>query len=270
MMIKSRLFTFALVASCALPAFALDYPAASPYDHRIRSTTFNKNDVVQIDSVIGITTHIEFEPGENYVTHAFGDSASYSFAQSLNHVFIKPVAEQADTNLIIVTDRRTYNFRLIFRPTREAKALYSLSFAYPDTAHKKSLEELRKQTVADGFKQGPRGRYNVNYDVSADLDIAPLHVWDNNEFTYFEFPGNVDLPGIYLVDADGNESMVNRNTIGESNHVYSVQKVNPRWHLRLGDRVAVIYNNAFDPIGVENKSRTQSPKVKRVVVGEDE
>lgn len=270
MMNKTHLFAFALAASCAFPAFALDYPASSPYDHRIRSTTFNKNDVVQIDAVIGITTHIEFEPGERYVTHAFGDAASYSFAQSENHVFIKPVAEQANTNLIIVTDRRTYNFRLIFGPTREAKALYSLSFNYPDTAHKKTLEELRKQSVADGFKQAPRDRYNINYDVSGDLDVAAIHVWDNNEFTYFEFPGNVDLPGIYLVDADGNESMVNRNTIGESNHVYSVQKVNPRWHLRLGTRVAVIYNNAFDSIGVVNKSRTQSPKVKRVVVGGDE
>lgn len=270
MMIKSRLFTLALAVSCAYPAFALDYPAPSPYDHRIRTTTFNKNDVVQIDTVIGITTHIEFEPGENYVTHAFGDSASYSFAQSLNHVFIKPKDEQADTNLIIVTDRRTYNFRLIFRPTREAKALYSLSFVYPDTDYKKSMEQMRKQAVADGFKKPPRDRFNINYDVAGDLDIAPVHVWDNNEFTYFKFPGNVDLPGIYLVDADGNESMVNRNTIGESNHVYSVQKVNPKWKLRLGDRVASIYNNAFDPIGVENKSRTQSPSVKRVVVGGDE
>ncbi|WP_230855840.1 P-type conjugative transfer protein VirB9 [Pseudomonas syringae group genomosp. 3] len=270
MMIRSRLFTAVLLASCALPALALDYPAASPYDHRIRSTTYNKGDVVQISTVIGIATHIEFEPGESYVTHVFGDSASYAFSQSANHVFIKPIAEQADTNLVIVTDRRTYNFRLIFQPTRETKALYTLTFVYPDTAQKKTQEELRKQSVADGFKQAPRGRYNINYDKAGDLDIAPVHVWDNNEFTYFKFPGNVDMPGIYLVDADGNESMVNRNTIGVSNHVYSVQKVSPKWRLRLGDRAATIYNNAFDPIGVENNSRTQSPTVKRVVVGGDE
>lgn len=271
MMHKSPLFIFALAVSCPFPALALDHPSSSVYDHRIRSTVFNDNDVVQVDTVIGIATHIQFEPGETYVTHAFGDSASYSFAQTLNHIFIKPTAEQADTNLIVVTDRRTYKFRLIFRPTREAKAIYSLSFTYPDTARQKSLEELRKQSVTDGFKQPQRDRFNINYDVAGDFDVFPVHVWDNNEFTYFKFPGNVDLPGIYLVSADGTESMVNRNTIGESNHVYSVQKVNAKWRLRLGDRVASIYNNAFDPIGVENKSRTQSPSVKRVVVvGEDE
>lgn len=72
------------------------------------------------------------------------------------------------------------------------------------------------------------------------------------------------------MDADGNESMVNRNTIGEANGVYSVHKVNAKWMLRLGDRALAVYNDAYDAIGVENKSRTQSPAVKRVVIGGDE
>lgn len=265
-----KLIPLVLAAALSGQALALDFPVKSAFDHRVRSTTYNPQDVVQLDTVIGIATHIELEPGEQYVTHAFGDSASYSFANSGNHVFIKPTAEQADTNLIIITDKRTYKFRLIFQPTREAKAVYSLSFNYPDTAHQKALEELRKQAVADGFNQPPRGTFNTEYAMAGDLDLAPVHTWDNNEFTYFKFPGNVDLPGIYLVDADGNESMVNRNTIGEANGVYSVHKVSAKWMLRLGDRALAVYNDAYDAIGVENKSRTQSPAVKRVVIGGDE
>ena len=265
-----KLTTLCLLVAVAGQALALDYPVKSSFDHRVRSTTFNALDVVQLDTVIGITTHIELEAGEQYVTHAFGDSASYSFANTSNHVFIKPTAEQADTNLIIITDKRTYKFRLKFKPTREAKAIYSLSFNYPDTAHQKALEELRKQAVVDGFKQPPRGSYNTEYTMAGDLDIAPVHTWDNNEFTYFKFPGNVDLPGIYMVDAEGNESMVNRNNIGEANGVYSVHKVNAKWMLRLGERALAVYNDDFDAIGVENKSRTQSPAVKRVVIGGDE
>lgn len=267
---KSKVIPFVLVAIFAGPVMALDNPVSSQFDTRIRSTVFNPEDVVDIDAVIGVTTHIEFEPGEQYVTHAFGDSGAWEFAYSGNHVFIKAVDDEADTNLIIVTNRRTYKFRLNYKSDRKASALYSLTFIYPDTAKKKAQEELRKQEVVDGFKQAPRSRFNINYDKGGDLDVAPLHVWDNNEFTFFEFPGNVDLPGIYLVDADGNESMANRSTIGESSHVYSVQKVNPKWRLRLGDRVATIWNNAFDPIGVQNKSRTQSPGVKRVVLVGDE
>lgn len=267
---KKLILAVSLLAALPGAAFALDNPVMSPYDHRVRSTTYNPQDVVQIDTVIGITTHIELEKGEQYVTHAFGDSASYSFANTANHIFIKPIAEQAHTNLIVVTDRRTYKFRLIFQPSRETKATYSVAFYYPDSERKKALEENRRKAVADGFDKGPRGAFNTNYSMAGDVDIAPVHAWDNNEFTYFKFPGNVDLPGIYMVDLDGNESMVNRNAIGHANGVYSVHKVNAKWVLRLGERALAIYNEAYDPIGVENTSRTQSPKVKRVVIGGDE
>lgn len=267
---KKSILAIALLAAFPGLCVALDNPVKSPYDHRVRMTSYNPQDVVQLDTVIGIATHIELERGEQYVTHAFGDSASYSFANSANHIFIKPIAEQAHTNLIIVTDRRTYKFRLIFQPTREAKAIYSLAFLYPDSERKRALEELRKKAVEEGFDKPPRGSFNTNYSMAGDLDIAPIHAWDNNEFTYFKFPGNVDLPGIYMVDPDGNESMVNRNTIGHANGIYSVHKVNAKWILRLGDRALAVYNDSYDPVGVENTSRTQSPKVKRVVVGGDE
>lgn len=260
----------ALFIAATSPALALDSPLESSFDHRIRSTTFNPLDVVQINTVIGITTHIELEPGETYITHAFGDSASYSFANSSNHIFIKPTAEQANTNLIVITDRRSYKFRLIFQETRNSRALYSLSFNYPDTARAKALEEMNKKAVADGFKKPSRGSFNTQYTMGGDLDIAPINTWDNNEFTFFKFPGNVDLPGIYLVDAAGNESIVNRSAIGKSNGIYQVQKVNAKWMLRLGDRALSVYNNAYRPDGIENKSRTQSPAVKRVVIGGDE
>lgn len=262
---------YALLFSAAFaaltgPAFALDYPVKSNYDHRVRFATFNPKDVVQLDTVISITTHIELEEGEIYVTHAFGDSAAYTFAQVRNHIFIKPIAEQADTNLIVVTDRRTYKFRLIFQPTREASAVYDLSFHYPDTQERLAREALEKASVAAGFEDTGEPA-NVDYAMAGDLDIAPINAWDKNGFTYFKFPGNVDLPGIYMVDGEGNESIVNRTSEGGSQDLYVVHKVNAKWMLRLGERALAVYNDAYDPIGVSNTSRTASPSVKRVVKG---
>lgn len=60
-----------------------------------------------------------------------------------------------------------------------------------------------------------------------------MNVWDNGEFTFFKFPGNRDVPAIYMVDADGKESIVNRNTTGAANDVVVVQKINPKFYLRL-------------------------------------
>ena len=88
---------------------------------------------MQLDAVIGIATHIVLE--KVTLRHPrFGDAQSLSFAVEGHHVFIKPRADNAQTNLTIVTDRRTYfHFKLRYSPTRRANAVYGLSFAYPDT-----------------------------------------------------------------------------------------------------------------------------------------
>ncbi len=101
--------------------------------------------------------------------------------------------------------------------------------------------------------------------MSGDLDLAPVNAWDDGEFTYFKFPGNRDLPAIYLVDPDGNESIVNRHSAGDSSDVIAMHKVAQRWALRLGNRALAIWNDAYDPAGRRNTSRTASPDVNRVL-----
>lgn len=255
-----------LVAATTTSALALDEPRSSRFDNRIRYTVYNPRDVVQLDAVIGIATHIVLEEGERYVTHAFGDAQAWSFAVEGHHVFIKPRAENAETNLTIVTDRRTYYFKLRYWPTRRANAVYGLSFTYPDTEARKAQELARTAAVNEGFGAKRQG-YNLNYTMSGDLDLAPVNAWDNNEATYMKFPGNRDIPAIYMVDADGNESIVNRTTIGEASDIVVLHKVNAKWILRLGDRALAVWNEAYDPNGVRNTTGTASPAVKRVIKG---
>lgn len=255
-----------LVAATTTSALALDEPRSSRFDNRIRYTVYNPRDVVQLDAVIGIATHIVLEEGERYVTHAFGDAQAWSFAVEGHHVFIKPRAENAETNLTIVTDRRTYYFKLRYWPTRRANAVYGLSFTYPDSEGRKAQELARAAAVNEGFDAKRQG-YNLNYTMSGDLDLAPVNAWDNNEATYMKFPGNRDMPAIYMVDADGTESIVNRTTIGEASDIVVLHKVNAKWILRLGDRALAVWNEAYDPNGVRNTTGTASPAVKRVIKG---
>lgn len=252
-----------MAAMVSNQAFALDIPKNSTYDHRIRYVTFNPADVVQIDTVLGVATHIALEPGEEYVTHAFGDSASYTFSRKGNHLFLKPKAEQANTNLIVVTDRRSYKFRLEFGRTR-ANATYELSFHYPDTQARVSKEALARAAVDDAFKVEP-GQANLKYSMSGDVDIAPVNAWDNGRFTFFKFPANADLPAIYVVDSEGVESLVNATTKGAGNNILMVHKVNPKFMVRLGDRALAVFNEAYDAQGIENTTGTASPAVERVI-----
>lgn len=219
---------------------------------------------MQLDTTIGVATHIVLEEGEQYLTHAFGDAAAYSFAVEKNHIFIKPKAENADTNLIIVTDRRSYAFRLTFHPQGNTSSVYQLAFRYPDTVAKKHQAVAEQRAIDRGFK-GQHGIYNLSYSMSGDTDIGPMNTWDNHEFTFFKFAGNRDIPGIYMVDSDGKESIVNRTAVGHAKGVVKVHKVNAKWVLRLGNRALAVFNDAYSPNGVENSSRTASPAVRRVI-----
>lgn len=267
---KKCLLAFAVLTAMS-SAFALELPASSVDDHRIRYVTYNRNDVVQLDTVVGVATHIEIEPGEEYVTHVFGDSQAYAFTRAQNHIFIKPTVADSSTNLTLVTSRRVYNFNLTYvAEDTKKQAVYDLSFRYPDTVAKQIAEQKKKADLETAFKE-PRGKTNLKYAMSGDFDVAPIHAWDIGTITYFKFPDNVDMPNIYTVDAHGNESIVPRNIVGPAKNIVAVHKVNPVWTIRLGDSALRVWNDGFDPKGLENVSRTASPAVKRVVRGlEDE
>ncbi len=245
-------------------ARALDGPPHATGDERIRHVIYDPDGVVTIEAVVGVATHIVLEQGETYLTHAFGDSKAWDFAVKANHCFLKAVATDADSNLTIVTDRRSYHFSLRLSTATGATPTFELVFQYPDRDSRRKREDGARRAVEEGFARRS-GSANLDYTMSGDLDLAPMNAWDDGEFTYFKFPGNRDLPAIYLVDPDGNESIVNRHGTGESSEIIVVHRVAQRWVLRLGTRALAIWNEAYDPAGRRNTSRTVSPDVSRVL-----
>lgn len=233
-------------------------------DRRIRYVTYDPDAVVLVDAVVGIVTHIVLEPGESYVTHAFGDGKAWDFAAKANHCFLKAVATNADSNLTLVTDRRSYHFSLRLLSDAGAAPTFEIAFRYPNSEARKKREDATRTAVEDAFK-GNGEKPNLDYTMSGDLDLAPENAWDDREFTYFKFPGQRDIPAIYMVDGDGNESIVNRHNTGPSNEIVVFHKVAARWVLRLGSRALAIWNDAYDPEGRRNASRTRSPDVNRVL-----
>jgi type IV secretion system protein VirB9 len=245
-------------------ALAADAQGRMGADGRIRHVVYDPDEVVTIEAVVGVATHIVLEPGETYLTHAFGDGKAWDFAVKGNHCFLKAVATDADSNLTIVTDRRSYHFSLRLTTAPGASPTFELIFQYPDRDARRKREDGARRAVEEGFasRSGPT---NLDYTMSGDFDLAPVNAWDDGEFTYFKFPGNRDLPAIYLVDPDGQESIVNRHSTGASSDVIVVHRVAQRWVLRLGARALAIWNDAFDPAGRANTSRTASPDVNRVL-----
>ncbi|EIB8700717.1 TrbG/VirB9 family P-type conjugative transfer protein [Escherichia coli] len=268
-------------------ALALEVGTGSPYDYRIKSVVYNPVDVVRIDSVAGVATHIVVAPDESYVTHAFGDSNSYAFTHVENNMFIKPKGEvPSDTNLVLVTNKRTYNIVLhyvgdytttdaqgnvkanfIKTPWSMKNATLQLTYLYPFEDMKKANKTLESNRVKKALKDLQNGPYNLLYKMSDEDEsrsLAPVNVWDNFRFTYFKFPANADLPVVFYIGADGKEHTPNQHPAGEYNNVVVAETVAKEWRVRYGNKVVGVLNMNYNPnLGAINTGTT-SPDVKRV------
>ncbi|MDD4937157.1 MAG: TrbG/VirB9 family P-type conjugative transfer protein [Acidiphilium sp.] len=289
---KTLVLVLALGCSCivAAPAFAEQNPAASPEDFRIKHVNYDPNNVVRLDAVIGIATHIIVAPGETYVTHAFGDPNGWDFAHVGNNYFIKAKAANSDTNLVIVTDKHSYNFILhyvgnydtkgpngqvivhdIKTPWTMRQATLQVQFDYPREIARERAAAAEKASLASRFDVHG-GYHNLDYAMSAtpkDEGIEPVNVWDDGRFTYFKFAPNAELPNVYVIGSDGKETLVNRYMLPDDGgqHVIVAERIARRFVLRLGDEVVGIINQHYNPIGTPNSTGTSSPVVHRVIKG---
>lgn len=259
-----------VVASTVISSvYALAIPAVSRYDTRIQAINYNPGNVVKLNGVVGVATQIVLEPDEEYIAHAFGDPNAWEFSHAANHIFIKPKAENGDTNLIIVTNKRSYNFELHFMANRDQLTTYQLSFRYPDEMAARARDFANQKKLATAFEQ-KAAPANLNYVMSADARnqaIAPNHVWDDGRFTYFQFRGQSDLPTIYVINPDGSEAIVDRYNQGSSHNTIVLEKVAPAWVLRLGMQVLGVKNLRYNPDGIANYTGTISPAVVRITKG---
>lgn len=279
-----------IILSSISNANALEIGRNSPYDFRIKTVVYNPQNVVKIDAIAGVATHIVVAPDETYITHVFGDSKSWEFAHVGNNYFVKPHAAMGDTNLVIVTDKRSYNIVLhyidggvkrdnngnevpvfINTPWAVKQATLQLTFKYPfdDTKKKESLAQ-QKNIERELQQTSFSGPVNTQYIMSVQSDmksIWPVHVWDNYRFTRFEFPQNSDLPKVFYVSSSGKETVPNCNVVGIYHNILQCQNVAQEWKVRLGNKVVGIKNINYLPNAGAISTGTASPDVKRVQVG---
>lgn len=259
-MIK-KLLLASLLGASTFNVMAESVPVSRGVDSRIQSINYNPNDVVKIYAKAGVATHIILNDDEVYQTHAFGDSDAWLFTNVGNHVFIKPKVENGTTNLAIVTDRRVYNFLVKY----SKKDTFQVKFTYPEQIAERNRQK-DAQIKLDSFKTRFEGkRINLAYKMKGSPVIAPMNVWDDGTFTYFKFGNNTDLPAIYTLGKDDQESLYNRTVFGQSNNVVMVHGISPKWRLRIGAYALDVVNDALNQVGNDVSSGTVSPEIERVI-----
>lgn len=276
----NRTMNCLLLVACLLPAAASAEvtPPKGQFDPRVRVVDYNPLNVVKLRTFYGVSTHIQLAEGETVKDVAMGDAQAWKIKPRGNHIFIKPEGTHADTNMTIVSDRRTYQFVLAVQPLSrkdpsaysDTNLVYSLTFNYPEEeAAGKAIVATRKAKAADlktKLASAKNDIRNLDYWVAGSEEISPTVAYDDGRFIYLSFSNNRDMPAIYSVDPQGKEALINTNVIDGKTIV--IQRMVPSLMLRKGDAVASVINKSFNlNNGIDMTTGTVSPEVERLIKG---
>lgn len=266
----------------APPLYALEEPAPSPDDTRVRSVNYNEWDVVRVIGTIRTSVQVVFAQGEEIVDVAAGDTVAWETRPRGNILFLKAREPHPPTNLQVVTVRadgtsRSYNFELITREgdilNNQEDVYFAVRFRYPtdeanarrdqraaDRAAAQDAAANRRLTNA-ALSAGPR---NWEYTFAGPRSLRPTEVYDNGTTTVITFGNSSRMPSVYLADENGRERLAN-TTI--SNNRIIVQGVAQQITLRSSGAVAGIFNEGFGGPGHFSETGTVSHGVRREVIG---
>jgi type IV secretion system protein VirB9 len=175
-----------------------------------------------------------------------GTSNSGTADARREHILIKPTAAGLSTNLLILTDRRSYHVDVL---STAASAMAAISWSYP----KDRLLSLTAPPVdpltpkpTDFAKAPDLTALHFGYDVTGDdVPWRPIRAFDDGQHVYIEFPADIaagSAPPLFVTDGKAAE-LVNYRMRGR---YYVVDRLFATAELRLGDKPQHIVRIARD------------------------
>lgn len=190
---------------------------------------------------------ILLEPGETLGDIAAGDTSRWLVTEAQSEtegeartiVLVKPNTTGLRTNIVLITDRRTY----LIEALSQSSAAYSAQVAW-------SYPEAEANAHA-----APTDNLNFNYRIRTTQGTRPVwspqRVVDDGRRTWIEFSPDVvaaDLPPLFVVTGEGAELVNYRTLSGPSGPRYLVDRIFAVGELRLGARSPTIVRIERNPV----------------------
>ena len=228
------------MARASSDAYAMREPRPLGVDKRIKVMSYAPDEVFKYTGYYGYQTNIEFGEGESIESISMGDTTGWQMIPSGRRLFLKPMDQDATTNMTLITNKRMYFFELHAEEAADISdpnLSFIVRFIYPDEG---SSSAIRKFSSTSGPDLTQPWKYNFNYTISGNQYIAPLRIFDDGEFTYFKFKNkNAEVPAFFMVDSEGKEALVNYRVSGE---YIVIERVIGQFTLRNGPDIVCVFN----------------------------
>jgi type IV secretion system protein VirB9 len=211
--------------------------------------------IYEVYGAPGFISTIMLEPGEAIVTVAAGDTTRWMVEETTGGdmanpralLLLKPTRTDIRTNIVLVTDRRTYSMEAI----AVSGQTYSAQTAW------------RYPGADDALAGGPSAAesFNFSYRIQTVRGLPPrwrpVRVFDDGRKTYIEFPPAIatsEAPPLFITES-GEAALANFRIAGNR---YVVDRLFDAAELRLGAERPIIVR-----ITREGAPPPPSPHVRR-------
>jgi P-type conjugative transfer protein TrbG len=220
---------------------AVQEPTAHGYINAVQVYPFADGALYRLYAAPEQVTDIALQPGETLSSVSAGDTVRWVVGDTTSgtgndkqaHILVKPFAADLKTNLVIMTDRRSYH--LVLEST-DRTSMAAISWTYPQD----QLVALRQQNeradaVAPIAENVALGDLHFRYTVTGDNPPwKPVRAFDDGTHVYIEFPSRIDqgeAPPLFVVGPEGDNQLVNYRV---RRNYYIVDRLFAAAELRLG------------------------------------
>jgi len=172
---------------------------------------------------------VSLEPGEWVKENGLhlGDAVRWEVnpaigANEQTQLVIKVVDAGLETNLSVITDRRTYHIRLL---SNSEKYMPKVAFHYPeimrsrwDEYHEKQRKERERNTLDTDGKNISDLDFSYRFAGCVKCGWSPLRVYNDGETTVIQLKKtarNSDLPVLLVLDPSGKKTQANYRVHGD-------------------------------------------------------
>lgn len=183
---------------------------------------YKVDSLFRVNTKLGYVNDIELKPGE-MVTHIVGGDTKRwmidkAVVGNVQHVYIKPIEPNIETNIIVNTNQRAYRLYVVTGENYDPL----ISFTFPDSPSP-AYSAPRRTREADMDVRLYGKNINRNYEIrvkkKADKALIPLEIFDDGRQTFIRMSkeNRYDLPVLYNIDPwdKKNITMVNYRVQGE-------------------------------------------------------
>ena len=176
--------------------FSYTQDAANSQDNSTVIFKYAPNQLYKIYCRVGYLTDLAMKKGETITFVGGGDTSAWALEKAtvdgVAHIYIKPTVETSTTNLIITTNKRSY--QLILNTSDWYNPMVAWNYGYEDQSENNFLEEKNEVGNINGNVE----TLNFKYKIVGKCD-RKLMVFDDGEKTIVKFekmPKN--LPSVFV------------------------------------------------------------------------